>query len=123
VIMAGAVLCWTAGFDIIYACQDFHSDLETGVVSVPVKVGIPKALWVARLTHAACVALLVALGLVAGELSTLYFVGVACALALLIIEHALVKPTDLSKVGLAFFTINGVISVLLGALGIIDVLI
>jgi 4-hydroxybenzoate polyprenyltransferase len=121
VLMCLAVLAWTAGFDIIYACQDYASDLETGVVSVPAKLGINKALWISRLTHAFSLAMLIALGLVSRELSLLYFIGVACAAALLVIEHALVKPTDLSKVGLAFFTINGVISLLLGTLGIIDV--
>jgi 4-hydroxybenzoate polyprenyltransferase len=121
VLMAAAVLCWTAGFDIIYACQDYHSDLETGVVSVPAKLGIAQALWVARATHLICVALLIALGVVSPQLSTLYFIGVGCAVALLAIEHSLVKPTDLSKVNVAFFTINGVISLLLGTLGILDV--
>jgi 4-hydroxybenzoate polyprenyltransferase len=121
VVMAAAVLCWTAGFDIIYACQDYHSDLETGVVSVPAKLGIAAALWVARLTHVASAAFLIALGLVAPELSALYFAGVGCAVVLLLVEHAIVKPNDLSKVGLAFFTINGVISLLLGALGVADV--
>jgi 4-hydroxybenzoate polyprenyltransferase len=121
VIMAAAVLCWTAGFDIIYACQDFQSDRETGVVSVPSKLGVARALWVSRLTHVACLALLILLGLNAPELSTLYFVGVLLAAALLVAEHAIVSPTDLSRVGLAFFTINGVISLLLGALGIVDV--
>ena len=122
IIMAGAVLCWTAGFDIIYACQDFQSDCETGVLSVPAKCGIARALWISRLTHAAAFALLVLLGLNARELSVLYFVGVLCAGVLLVTEHAIVKPNDLSKVGLAFFTINGVISLLVGALGVIDVL-
>ena len=122
ILMAGAVLCWTAGFDIIYACQDYTSDLETGVVSVPAKVGIARALWIARLTHIVSAALLIVLGWVSFELSTLYFVGVACAIALLIIEHAVVKPTDLSRVNLAFFTLNGIISLLLGTLGILDVL-
>jgi 4-hydroxybenzoate polyprenyltransferase len=120
-IMAAAVLLWTAGFDIIYACQDYHSDLEIGVVSVPVKFGIPGALWIARFTHAICYACMIALGLHSAPLSTLYFAGVACAGVLLIIEHSLVKPHDLSKVGLAFFTINGIISLLIGVLGIVDV--
>jgi 4-hydroxybenzoate polyprenyltransferase len=123
VLMAAAVLLWTAGFDIIYACQDYQSDLETGVISVPAKVGIANALWIARVTHVLCVAFLIALGVLANELNALYFVGVACAVALLIVEHAVVKPNDLSKVGLAFFTINGIISVLIGALGTIDVFI
>jgi 4-hydroxybenzoate polyprenyltransferase len=119
--MAAAVQCWTAGFDIIYACQDYESDRATGVFSVPAKVGIGPALWVARLTHIVCIAMLIALGLSASALSTLYWTGVGIAAVLLIVEHSIVKPHDLSKVGLAFFTINGVISVLLGVLGIIDV--
>jgi len=121
--MAGAVLCWTAGFDIIYACQDYASDVATGVHSVPSRIGIAKALWVSRVTHLLAAAMLVLLGLSASPpLGTLYYVGVGLAIGLLVVEHALVSPTDLSKVGLAFFTINGVISMVLGALGIIDVL-
>ena len=122
-IMAAAVLLWTAGFDIIYACQDYRSDLETGVVSVPAMIGIGPALWVSRFTHALCVAMLVLLGVVSPPLDVLYFIGVACAVALLVVEHSLVKPDDLSKVGLAFFTVNGVISVVIGTLGIVDVFI
>jgi 4-hydroxybenzoate polyprenyltransferase len=122
IIMAGAVLLWTAGFDILYACQDYQSDLATGVFSVPAKIGIPRALWVARLSHVASAALIVTLGLISPTLSTFYFVGAAIAIALLIIEHSLVKPTDLSKLNLAFFTINGIISLLIATLGLIDVL-
>ena len=119
--MAAAVLCWTAGFDIIYACQDYQSDLECGVFSVPAKIGVGPALWVSRLTHAVCVAMLVALGFSSAHLGALYFTGVAAAILLLVVEHGLVKPTDLSKVNLAFFTFNGIISLLLGTLGIVDV--
>lgn len=122
VLMAGAVLCWTAGFDIIYACQDYESDCQTGVVSVPARLGIARALWVSRTTHVVSFALLVLLGVLAPELSVLYFIGVACAGVLLVVEHGIVKPHDLSKVGLAFFTVNGIISLLLGTLGVIDVL-
>lgn len=120
-LMAAAVLCWTAGFDIIYACQDYDSDRASGVFSVPAKLGIKNALRVARLTHLACAALLIALGRVSPTLSTFYFAAVAVAIALLIVEHAIVKPHDLSKVTLAFFTINGIISLLIGALGLIDI--
>jgi 4-hydroxybenzoate polyprenyltransferase len=121
VLMCLAVLAWTAGFDIIYACQDYDSDRKTGVVSIPAKLGLARALRISRLTHVFSLAMLIALGLASPELSALYFVGVACAGILLVVEHALVRPSDLSKVGLAFFTINGVISLLLGTLGIIDV--
>jgi 4-hydroxybenzoate polyprenyltransferase len=121
-LIAAAVLCWTAGFDIIYACMDYQSDLETGVVSVPAELGIARALSLSRLTHAASLALLVTLGLTTPELSTLYYIGVACAAALLVIEHAIVAPSDLSRIPIAFFTINGIISLLLGTLGVLDVL-
>ena len=123
ILMAGAVLCWTAGFDIIYACQDFASDCETGVASVPARCGVARALWISRATHVAAIALLVVLGASAAELSVLYFVGVACAAMLLVVEHALVRADDLSKVGIAFFTINGIISLLIGTLGVVDVLV
>jgi 4-hydroxybenzoate polyprenyltransferase len=123
VLMGGAVLCWTAGFDIIYACQDYASDLACGVFSVPAKLGIAPALWVSRFTHVASAALLVLTGLSASPpLGMGYFVGVGIAIVLLVVEHALVRPDDLSKVTLAFFTVNGIISVLLGTLGIADVL-
>jgi 4-hydroxybenzoate polyprenyltransferase len=121
-LMAAAVLLWTAGFDIIYACQDYQSDLETGVVSIPAKLGIRGALWIARLTHAASFAAMILLGALSPQLGTLYFIGVACAGVLLIVEHSLVRPHDLSKVGLAFFTMNGIISILIGGLGIADVM-
>jgi 4-hydroxybenzoate polyprenyltransferase len=120
-LMAAAVLCWTAGFDILYACQDCESDRATGVFSVPAKVGVPAALWVARLTHVACAAALVAVGLASSTLHAFYFAGVAVACLLLIAEHALVRPDDLSKLNLAFFTLNGVISVVLATLGLVDV--
>ncbi len=119
--MAAAVLCWTAGFDIIYACQDYRSDVECGVFSVPARLGIGPALWVSRATHALYVAMLVMLGRATPALGTLYFIGVGVAVALLVVEHALVRADDLSKVGLAFFTVNGIISIVLGTLGIIDV--
>jgi 4-hydroxybenzoate polyprenyltransferase len=122
VLMALAVVSWTAGFDIIYACQDYENDLVTGVVSVPAKVGISKALWISRGTHLFSLAMLVVLGVVTPQLHALYFVGVGCAAVLMIVEHSLVKANDLSKVGIAFFTVNGIISVVIGALGIVDVL-
>ena len=121
-LLAGAVLCWTAGFDIIYACQDYDSDRQTGVVSVPAKLGIARALWVSRATHVLSLAMLIALGIISPQLGMLYFIGVGCAAVLLVVEHSLVSANDLSKVGIAFFTVNGIISLILGTLGIFDVL-
>jgi len=120
-IMAAAVLFWTAGFDIIYACQDYQSDLETKTFSLPARLGIKKALWVARATHTLAAALLITLGLITPQFRTIYFIAVTLSIALLIYQHAIVKPNDLSRVNLAFFTLNGIISLTLGTLGIIDV--
>ena len=119
--MAGAVLLWTAGFDIIYACQDLESDLRTGVVSVPARMGLLGALRIALVTHLGCAALFIVIGLISPLFGPLYFTGAGLAIALLAIEHALVWKGDLSKVGLAFFTINGILSVVVGTLGVIDV--
>jgi 4-hydroxybenzoate polyprenyltransferase len=120
-IMALAVLTWTAGFDIIYACQDYDCDVRDGVFSVPAKVGIARALWISRLTHVCSAALLLALGLVTPAFGRIYFIAAGAAVVLLVVEHSVVRTDDLSRVGLAFFTINGVIALLLGAAGVVDV--
>ena len=122
VIMAGAVMFWTAGFDIIYATQDYHSDLQTGVVSLPARLGIGPALWVSRLTHACAAGLFLLVGVSSSHLGTVYYVGATAAILLLIVEHAIVRADDLSKVGIAFFTLNGLVSLLAGSLGALDVL-
>lgn len=123
VLMGAAVLLWTAGFDIIYACQDYASDVETGVVSVPARAGIGRGLWIARLTHAGSAALLLGLGWSVREFGWIYFLGAGAAVALLVVEHWLVRENDLSKVGMAFFTVNGIISVVVGTMGVIDVVV
>jgi 4-hydroxybenzoate polyprenyltransferase len=98
------------GFDVIYACQDYEFDREHGLHSVPRYLGIHAALWVARVFHLVMLGLLVAL-VVAFGLGALAFVGVFAVAALLAYEHSLVRHDDLSKLNAAFFTMNGVISV------------
>jgi 4-hydroxybenzoate polyprenyltransferase len=120
--MFAAVLLWTAGFDIIYACQDYEFDKQNGLFSVPAKIGIGPALWTARITHALCLTFIILLAATTPELGGLFWIGVAIAGLLLVIEHALITPTDLSKVSVAFFTVNGIISLLLGSLGVVNVL-
>lgn len=119
-LLMAAVTCWIGGFDIIYACQDVDFDRRAGLHSLPARIGIGPALWIARGLHAVTVAALVAVGL-AAQLGALYFTGVACVAALLIVENALVRADDLSRVNVAFFTVNGVVGVLLGGLGVLDV--
>ncbi len=110
-LLTAAVTLWTAGFDIIYACQDHDFDRETGLHSIPAALGIRNALLVSRLLHLAMIALLAWLAR-AMDLGLLSLAGVAVVAALLVYEHLLVKPDDLSRVNAAFFTVNGFVSVL-----------
>ncbi|MEP0846730.1 MAG: UbiA family prenyltransferase [Phycisphaerae bacterium] len=115
-----AVATWIAGFDIIYACQDVEFDRGAGLHSLPARLGVGPALWAARGLHAVTVAALVAVGRTAA-LGALYYAGVGCVALLLVIENALVSPRDLSRVNLAFFTVNGIVGLVLGGLGVLDV--
>lgn len=116
-----AVTFWIGGFDLIYACQDVDFDRGAGLYSVPAKMGVAAALWMARGFHALTLVSLLLVGL-AAELGWLYYVGVACVGVLLAVENAIVNPRDLSRVNLAFFTVNGVVGLLLGTLGVLDVI-
>jgi 4-hydroxybenzoate polyprenyltransferase len=109
--LTAAVTAWTAGFDVIYSCQDYDFDRETELFSIPKVCGIARALMIARLLHVGMIACLLAL-VYQLHLGPLALVGVAAVMALLIYEHGLVKPTDLSRVNAAFFTMNGWVSVL-----------
>ena len=108
--LAAAVLTWVAGFDIIYACQDYEFDLAQGVHSIPRRFGIRPALLAARLLHAATVVFLLAVYQVF-DLHALYLCGTVLATGMLVYEHTLVKPDDLSKIDIAFFNTNGLVSV------------
>jgi 4-hydroxybenzoate polyprenyltransferase len=105
-----AVTFWIGGFDLIYACQDTEFDRAARLHSVPARWGNAVALRVARLSHAITIGLLGVAGLVM-RLGGVYWIGLAIVAALLIYEHALVKPNDLSKVDIAFFNVNGYISI------------
>src|ERR1700686_87032 len=110
-ILTAAVTFWVAGFDVLYACQDFDFDRQSGLHSIPRYVGIRAALWIARAFHGVMVGLLVALLIVFG-MGKLAVLGVLAVILLLLYEHSLVRADDLSKLNAAFFTMNGVISVL-----------
>ncbi len=105
------VIVWMAGFDLIYACQDVEIDRREGLYSVPSRFGIPAALMLARVNHAITVVALAAVGIVAG-LGWVYWLGWLAVAALLAYENSIVKPNDLSRLNLAFFNVNGYISVL-----------
>ena len=120
-LLTAAVTFWVGGFDVLYACQDFEFDCQAGLHSVPRYFGIPAALWVARAFHLIMVLLLVAL-LISFGLGLWAGVGVLAVIVLLIYEHSLVRADDLSKLNAAFFTMNGVISVLFFVFVAADVL-
>ena len=110
-LLTAAVTFWVAGFDVLYACQDYEFDQQAGLHSIPRYLGIRGALWVARGFHVVMVGFLVALLIVFG-MGKVAAVGVLVVILLLLYEHSLVNASDLSKLNAAFFTMNGVISVL-----------
>jgi 4-hydroxybenzoate polyprenyltransferase len=106
------VLMWTAGFDVLYACQDFEYDRKAGLRSIPARFGIKNSLWIARLFHFQAFIVLLLLYAVTG-LGWLALAGVGAVGALLAYQHTLVKPNDLSRMNAAFFTTNAFVSVIL----------
>ena len=120
-LLTAAVTFWVGGFDVLYACQDFDFDRSSGLHSVPRSLGISRALWVARAFHLIMLLLLVALLMVFG-LGKLAMAGVIVVALLLVYEHSLVSPDNLSKLNAAFFTMNGVISVVFFGFVAADVL-
>ncbi len=119
VLIWAAAALWVGGFDIIYALLDRDFDLENRVNSLPARFGVGPALVVSRLWHALSVALLVAFG-VAGGLGVVYYLGVVVVAWLLFYEQSLVRKDDLSKLNMAFFTMNGVISVIFFVFVLLD---
>jgi 4-hydroxybenzoate polyprenyltransferase len=109
--LTAAVTLWTAGFDIIYACQDYAFDVHSGLYSVPKQFGIAGALWISRALHIGMLVCLIAL-IHAFSLGAVALAGVAAVAALLAWEHRLVRADDLSRVDAAFFTMNGYVSVI-----------
>ncbi len=109
-LLTAAVTFWGGGFDVLYACQDFEFDQQAGLHSIPRYFGIEKSLWIARCFHLMMILLLVSLVVVFG-LGKLAIAGVVAVAVLLAYEHSLVSSHDLSKLNAAFFTMNGVISV------------
>jgi 4-hydroxybenzoate polyprenyltransferase len=109
--LTAAVTFWTAGFDIIYSCQDYEFDSGAGLFSLPRRFGMAGALWIARLLH---VAMIASLGLlsISFKLGALSWAGIGAIVLLLLYEHRLVRADDLSRVDAAFFTVNGYVSVL-----------
>ncbi|MDT5122606.1 MAG: 4-hydroxybenzoate polyprenyltransferase [Acidobacteriota bacterium] len=111
-LLSLVVMLWTAGFDVLYACQDYDFDCATGLHSIPRKFGITRAIWISRALHAGAFAALIALYLMT-HLGVLALVGVIVTGLLLIYQHRLVRADDLSRLNAAFFTTNAFVSVIL----------
>lgn len=111
-LLSLVVLLWTAGFDVLYACQDYDFDRREGLRSIPARFGIARALWIARALHGAAFLALVWLFLVT-KLGPIALAGVIATAALLVYQHRLVRPNDLSRLNAAFFTTNAFVSVIL----------
>ncbi|MCC6492340.1 MAG: 4-hydroxybenzoate octaprenyltransferase [Pirellulales bacterium] len=119
-VLGAAVLAWVAGFDVIYACQDYDHDRRASLHSLPVRLGVAGALRLAAACHLGAIVLLAILPRAYPPLGWIYYAGVAAVAALLVYEHALVRPDDLARVNIAFFHVNAVISLGLLALGTLD---
>ena len=112
ILLSLVVLLWTAGFDILYACQDRDFDIEAGLYSIPKRFGIARSLWIARALHAAAFVSLLALYLLV-DLGLVALLGVVATGGLLIYQHRLIRADDLSRLNAAFFTTNASVSVIL----------
>jgi len=111
-LLSLVVLLWTAGFDVLYACQDYEFDRREGLRSIPARVGISRALWIARFLHAGAFLALVWLYLVT-KLGPIALLGVVATAGLLLYQHRLVRANDLSRLNAAFFTTNAFVSIIL----------
>jgi 4-hydroxybenzoate polyprenyltransferase len=111
-LLSLAVMLWTAGFDIIYACQDREFDERSGLRSIPQRFGVARALWISRALHLAMFAALVWIYFLTG-LHWIGLAGIIATAALLVYQHRLVRPDDLSRLNVAFFTTNAYVSVIL----------
>ena len=111
-LLSLVVMLWTAGFDVLYACQDYEFDRREGLYSIPARFGIARSLWISRLLHAGALVALLALYFMA-HLGILALVGVIVTGALLIYQHTLVRAEDLSRLNAAFFTTNAFVSMIL----------
>ena len=112
VLLSAAVMLWTGGFDVLYACQDTEFDRSAGLYSIPSRVGVARALWIARGLHVLTFGALVGFYLLTGS-GVLGLAGVVATGALLVYQHAIVRADDLSRLNAAFFTTNAFVSLIL----------
>lgn len=122
IVLYASVAFWTAGFDVIYACQDAEHDRKEGLYSIPSRFGIGAALQIARIFHIITAAGLLSLFLIT-ELSWWYLAGLVVSYVILFYEHSIVSPNDLSRLNTAFFTMNGALSVVVFCFTFLDLVV
>lgn len=122
ILLGLGVTLWTAGFDIYYSCQDERFDRDNGLRSIPAKLGAARSLYLVRVIHAVASIAFVTFGLIAG-MGVIFFIGLAGVIAILVYEAWLLRRGDLSRIDLAFFNLNGYVSVLFAASTVVDVLV
>ncbi len=121
IILSLAVMLWTAGFDIVYACQDIEFDRQEGLYSVPARLGLDISLWLSRLCHSLSITLLLLLAM-KEKLGMVFMLAVVLAGLLLIVEHILVRKGQMKYIKIAFGTINGTVSIIIASAGIYSIL-
>ena len=121
-LLAGMVTCWVGGFDVIYALQDVDHDRSLGLYSMPVKLGVGRALWISRGLHLIAAGCLLLFWVLSPKLGMGFLIAAVLAAALLVLEHVLVWRSATHPINVAFLTVNGLISLLLGASGIFEVI-
>jgi 4-hydroxybenzoate polyprenyltransferase len=121
-LLSGAVLCWVAGFDIIYALQDVDCDKRDNLKSMPASLGVKPAMLISQCLHCICIALLFGVAISDTRFGWLFQAAIILAAMLLIVEHLTVKKWGTTKIALTFFTLNGIVSLVLGGAGVLDLL-
>ena len=121
-LLSSAVMCWVAGFDIIYALQDVEIDKRDNLKSMPASLGVKQAMLISQFLHAISVACLFGVATVNSKLGYLFLSAVIFIALLLIVEHMTVKKWGTTKIALTFFMLNGIVSIALGTSGIVDLL-
>lgn len=122
VLLAGGVLFWVAGFDVIYACLDYEFDRQNRIYSIPAQFGIRRALKISTFFHIISPALFITAGMVL-KLGMLYYIGIGVAVALLVYQHMLVTPVNLARINIAFFNLNAALSVTMLVFTLADILV
>ncbi len=120
--LSGMVVCWVAGFDVIYALQDVEVDRRLGLFSVPARLGIGRALWLSRVLHAGAAACLLMAWRSDTRFGVVFLAAVAIAAALLAVEHIVLAKRGEKGLDMAFFTLNGIVSCVVGGLGVVSLL-